>query len=110
MSSEAEAVARELDARLHTSAWDPQPTVTPATGVADFALALSGKRRQARKSGRWGKLIRHFALAACLALASVTAACERPNANATDTAQAISQLPPSSAANATIIKGNPSST
>jgi hypothetical protein len=109
MSSEAEAVARELDARLHTTAWDPQPTVAPATGVADFALALSGKRKQARKSGRWGKLIRHFALAACLALASVAAACDRPNANATESAAAIAQLPASSGANATITKGNPSS-
>jgi len=39
VSSEAETVASELDARLHTSEWDPQPAVTPATGVADFALA-----------------------------------------------------------------------
>jgi hypothetical protein len=109
VSHEAESIASELEARLSASAWSSHSSVAPATGVADFALALSGKRRQARRGGRLGKLIRHFALAACLALASVAAACEKPDASAEATAVAIQQLPSTSAANATIAQGNPSS-
>jgi hypothetical protein len=109
VSHEAESIASELEARLSANPWSTQPSVAPATGVADFALALSGKRRQARRGGRLGKLIRHFALAACLALASVAAACEKPDANAEATAVAIQQLPSTNANNATIAQGNPSS-
>jgi len=108
VSHEAESIAGELEERLSASAWSTQPSVAPATGVADFALALSGKRRQARRGGRLGKLIRHFALAACLALASVAAACDKPDASAEATAVAIQQLPSTNAASATIAQTNPS--
>jgi hypothetical protein len=105
--AEVEAVASELEARLGATPWQPAQTVAPATEVAAFALALSGKRRQARRTGRLGKLIVHFALAACLALASVAAACEKPDANAQATAVAISQLPGTPATEASIATTKP---
>ena len=82
-SSEVDAVADELESRLTADPWSPVPNVAPATEVAAFALTLSGKRTQARRGGRVGRLIASFALAACLALASVAAACDKPNASRT---------------------------
>jgi hypothetical protein len=105
--ADVDLVAEELEARLAAGPWTPSPTVTPATEVAAFALSLSGKRRQARRGGRLGRLIVHFALAACLALASVAAACDRPNASDDDAAQAISVLPYASASEATITQSQP---
>jgi hypothetical protein len=80
--------------------------VAPATEVAAFALSLSGKRRQARRGGL-RRLIARFALAACLALASVASACDKPDATANEAAEAISQLPEVSASEATIVQAQP---
>ncbi|HEV7664779.1 MAG TPA: hypothetical protein VGQ62_14685 [Chloroflexota bacterium] len=106
---EVQVVAARLDARVTASAWDlatldePQiGEVSAATEVAFFALKLSGKRRQARRGGHLGQLVRSFALAACVALASVAAACDKPNAGPEATQVAISQLPPDNASSATI--------
>ncbi len=110
MSADVDVVASELEARLSATPWTPPGTVAPATEVAAFALALSGKRTQARRGGRLGRLIAHFALAACLALASVAAACEKPNANPEATAAAISALPgtnPNDASIAAMPRGSP---
>jgi hypothetical protein len=93
VSADVDVVVNELEARLRATPWTPPTPVAPATEVAAFALALSGKRTQARRAGRLNRLIAHFALAACLALASVAAACEKPNANPEATAAAISALP-----------------
>jgi hypothetical protein len=105
--AEVETVASELEARLVATPWQPAQRVAPATEVAAFALALSGKRRQARRTGRLGKLIAHFALAACLALASVAAACEKPDASPEATAVAISQLSGAPATEASIATTKP---
>jgi len=81
------AVAERVDARLATSTWDlealteHEPNVSAAAEVAVFALNLAGKRRQARRAGRFGRLVVNFALAACVALASVAAACDKPDAS-----------------------------
>src|SRR5262249_30263959 len=63
---------------------------------------LSGKRRQARRGGRFGRLVAGFALAACVALANVTAACEKPDASVEATAVAIRELPTDTSASASI--------
>src|SRR5437868_13012631 len=81
------AVAERVTARLGRNAWDmgaledADAEVSAAAEVAVFALELAGKRRQARRGGRFGRLIVRFALAACVALATVAAACAKPDAN-----------------------------
>jgi hypothetical protein len=95
-----------VEARLAKSSWDvskvePGPTADAAE-VAVFALNLAGKGRAARRGGRFGRLVSTFALAACLALASVVAACDKPDSSAEETAEMISQLPNDSAANASV--------
>ena len=95
---EVHAVAERVDARLATTVWDltpaeqATPDVSAAAEVAVFALKLAGKRRQARLGGRFSRLVVRFALAACVALATVASACDAPNANPEATAAAISQL------------------
>jgi hypothetical protein len=103
-----EAVAAEVESRLASGPWEipprdePPPTVVAAAEVATFALKLSGKRRQARSGSRLRRLITHFALAACLALASVAAACEKPDATEAEQAETIRTLPTASATDAVI--------
>ena len=98
---EVHAVAERVDARLATSVWDLapadqiEPDVSAAAEVAVFALKLAGKRRQARLGGRFSRVVVRFALAACVAMASVATACDPPSASPEATAQAISQLPDS---------------
>ena len=102
------AVAHEVGARLERSTWDParleaeDAEVSAAAEVAVFALELAGKRRQARRGGRFSRLIVRFALAACVAIASVAAACDKPDANPEATQVAISQLPTISGSTASI--------
>lgn len=102
------AVAERVTARLQRSGWstsalegadDPAAT---AAEVAVFALELAGKRREARRGGRFGRLIVLFALAACVALASVAAACDKPSADPEATQTAINQLPAVSGSSAAI--------
>src|SRR6059058_378038 len=96
---ELHAVAERVDARLASSAWNlaaaeqVEADVSAAAEVAVFALNLAGRRRQARRGGRFSRLVVRFALAACLALATVASACDQPNANPEATAIAISELP-----------------
>src|SRR5438034_9361112 len=104
---DVDVVSAELEARLAAGPWTREPDVGPATEVAAFALSLSGKRRQARRGGRLGRLIARFALAACLALASVAAACDKPDASNDDTAEAISVMPHARPAEATITQSQP---
>lgn len=105
---EVAAVAERVDARLATSAWNTaaleqtDASISAATEVAVFALKLAGKRRQAHRGGRFGRLITGFALAACVALSSFAAACDAPNAAPEATQAAISQLPTVSGATAAI--------
>jgi hypothetical protein len=107
-TGEVIAVAERVDARLATSAWDlealteQEPNVSAAAEVAVFALNLAGKRRQARRGGRRGRLVVNLALAACVALARVAAACDKPDANPEATAVALTQLPSDTAASASI--------
>src|SRR6267378_789102 len=95
---EVDAVAERVDARL-ASAWDvaaleqTDASISAAAEVAVFALKLAGKRRQAHRGGRFGRLITGFALAACLTLSSFAAACDAPRAAPEATQAAISQLP-----------------
>jgi hypothetical protein len=103
---DVDVVSAELEARLAAGPWTAEPQVAPATEVAAFALSLSGKRRQARRGGL-RRLIARFALAACLALASVASACDKPDATANEAAEAISQLPEVSASEATIVQAQP---
>jgi hypothetical protein len=104
---EVDAVAERVDARL-ASVWDvaaleqTDASVSAAAEVAVFALKLSGKRRQAHRGGRFGRLITGFALAACVALSSFAAACEQPNAAPEATQTAINELPTVSGASAAI--------
>src|SRR5438552_17036100 len=94
---EVDAVAERVDARLASSPWDvaalepADSSVSAAAEVAVFALELAGKRRQARRGGRLGRLVVGFALAACIALTSFAAACDKPDANPEATQVAISQ-------------------
>src|SRR5258708_32228935 len=96
---EVAAVAERVDARLATSAWDTARLkqtagdIDAAAEVAVFALKLAGKRRQAHRGGRVGRLITGFALAACVARSSFAAACDAPSAAPEATQAAISQLP-----------------
>jgi hypothetical protein len=107
-AGEVIAVAERVDARLATSSWDlealadEEPNVSAAAEVAFFALKLAGKRRQARRGGRFGRLVVNFAVAACVALASVAAACDKPDASPEATAVALTQLPSDSASSASI--------
>ncbi len=91
-------VAERVDARLSHGAWDTSALdadqeLETAAEVAVFALELAGKRRQARRGGRFGRLIVQFALAACVALTSALAACDKPDANPEATQTAIDSLP-----------------
>jgi hypothetical protein len=75
-----QAVSEQLEQRLAATPWvAEQPAddaeVRAAAEVAAFAIGLSGKRRAARRGGRWSRLLVHFALAATVALSSVIAAC-----------------------------------
>src|SRR5580704_14404622 len=105
---EVHAVAERVDARLAASVWDLAPAqpvatdVSAAAEVAVFALKLAGKRRQARLGGRFSRLVVRFALAACVALATVATACDAPNAGPEATAAAISELGTASPATASI--------
>jgi hypothetical protein len=101
LDGEIPALAEQVDARLSTTTWnlaalEPRTPadVSAAAEVAVFALKLAGKHRQARRGGRFGRLIVHFALAACTALASVAAACDKPDAAPEATQAAINELPP----------------
>jgi len=105
---EVHAVAERVDARLATTVWDLRPAeegaaeVSAAAEVAVFALKLAGKRRQARLGGRFSRLVVRFALAACVALATVASACDAPSASPEATAAAISQLATANPATAMI--------
>ena len=109
LSSDVFAVAERVDERLAASTWDlsaldqqVEPDVEAAAEVAVFALKLAGKRRQARRSGRFGRIVVRFALAACLVLTSFAAACDKPDASPEATAVAISELASVPASNAAI--------
>src|SRR5579871_1595993 len=110
VTGEVGAVAERVEARLGATAWDTSALESePGNGdldaaaeVAVFALELAGKRRQARRGGRFGRLIVGFALAACVAMASVTAACDKPNAAPEETQTAINSLPSVSGSTAAI--------
>jgi hypothetical protein len=115
-----EAVAERVEAELSRSAWDTSALdyatgdrstvstralgqdVGAAAEVAAFALKLAGKRRQARRGGRFATVVMRFALAACIALASVAAACDKPDASPEETQVALSVLPQVSSTMATI--------
>ena len=105
---EVAAVAERVDARLATSPWDTAKLeqtavdIDAAAEVAVFALKLAGKRRQAHRGGRFGRLITGFALAACIALSSFAAACDAPNASPEATQTAINELPTVSGASGAI--------
>src|SRR5438876_4153687 len=105
---EVAAVAERVDARLATSPWDTAALgqtaaeIDAAAEVAVFALKLAGKRRQARRGGRFGRLITGFALAACVALSSFAAACDAPSAAPEATQTAINELPTVSGASGAI--------
>src|SRR5438045_5217034 len=101
------AVAERVDARLAAGSWDVTALGASADGeieaaaeVALFALELAGKRRQARRGGRFGRLVVRFALAACVALATV--ACDKPDASPEATQTAIDELPPVAGSSASI--------
>jgi hypothetical protein len=103
------SIAERVNARLAQTAWDTRALETAdasdletAAQVAVFALDLAGKRRQARRSGRFGRLIVSFALAACVALSAVAAACDKPDATPEETQTAIDTLPQSSGSQASI--------
>ena len=100
------SVAERIDARLGRTIWDTTAIegsdIEAAAEVAAFALQLAGKRRQARRGGRFNRLIVSFALAACVALASVAAACEKPDASPEATQTAINALPSVSGSTASI--------
>jgi hypothetical protein len=99
-------IAERVNARLadgwNTAAVDEVADVETAAQVAVFALELAGKRQQARRGGRFGRLIVRFALAACLALSAVAAACDKPDATPEQTQTAIDQLPQVSGSQASI--------
>lgn len=104
LENDIAAVAERVDARLTSTVWDlaaledAEPEVCAAAEVAVFALQLAGKRRQARRGGRFGRLIASFALAACMALT----ACDKPNASPEATQVAISELPSAAGSSAAI--------
>ena len=62
---------------LRRSVWDlsaldgESADVAQAAEVALFALKLAGQGRNARRGGRFSRLVVSFALAACLALATI---------------------------------------
>jgi hypothetical protein len=95
-------VAERVSARLtwDLSAIGEDPEVETAAQVAVFALESAGKGRQARRMGRFGRVLVSFALAACVALAAV--GCDKPNAAPEETQTAIDTLPQFSGAQASI--------
>ncbi|HEY2594968.1 MAG TPA: hypothetical protein VGK33_13815, partial [Chloroflexota bacterium] len=106
------AIAERVNSRLARGPWNTaaleavdagsDAELETAAEVAVFALELAGKRRQARRGGRFGKLIVSFALAACVALSTFAAACDKPDATASETQTAISALSPTSGTAASI--------
>jgi hypothetical protein len=99
------SVAERVNARLAHGTWQldvlaPDAEVDTAAEVAVFALGLAGKGRQARRAGRFGRLIVSFALAACVALSAV--GCDKPNAAPEETQTAISALPQVGGAQASV--------
>ena len=99
------SVAERVNARLAQQAWDvtaaaADPDVETAAQVAVFALELAGKGRQARRTGRFGRLLVSFALAACVALAAV--GCDKPDASPEETQTAINSLPQLGGAQASV--------
>jgi hypothetical protein len=103
------AIAERVTTRLGRSVWDtaalqhePDADIDTAAEVAVFALELAGKRRQARRGGRFGRIVVSFALAACVALTSVAAGCDKPNASPEETQTAINALPSASGATVAI--------
>jgi hypothetical protein len=102
-------IAERVNARLARGPWNTVALETSADAdletaaeVAVFALELAGKRREARRGGRFGRLIVSFALAACVALSSFAAACDKPDASPEETQTAINSLPSYSGSTATI--------
>ena len=101
--SDVLAIAERVNARLAHGPWDtaalqssdpnPDADLDTAAEVAVFALELAGKRRQARRGGRFGRLIVNFAFAACVALSTFAAACDKPDATPEETQTAIDELP-----------------
>jgi hypothetical protein len=109
LDGEVLVVAERVTTRLHRSVWDTtalqagaDPQIDTAAEVAVFALELAGKRRQARRGGRFARVVVSFALAACVALSSVAAACDKPNASPEATQTAINALPSASGATVAI--------
>ncbi len=94
------AVSTRVDEQLSENSWSARhgassDIVTPSEAAADvatFALKLSGKRRAARRQGRLSRLVLHIALAATLTLASLAAACDKPQAGPSETAVALQSL------------------
>ncbi len=78
--TEGERASPTLSADGHLSDGVPSSDPDAAAEVAAFALRLGGKRRAARRSGRFSRLVTHFALAAVLALTGVSAGCESEDA------------------------------
>jgi hypothetical protein len=109
-SNDVLAIAERVNARLASGPWDTaalesgaaDAEIDTAAEVAVFALELAGKRHQARRGGRFGRLIVTFALAACVALSSFAAACDKPDATAEETQTAINALPSYSGSTASI--------
>ena len=104
-------VAERVQARLTRTVWDvaaldaageAETNIEAAAEVAIFALQLAGKRREARRGGRFGRLVIRFALAAVVALATISAACDKPDASPEATQVAISALPLVNGADASI--------
>ena len=116
--SDVLAIAERVNSRLACGPWDTSALkneqhstadgehetgeLETAAEVAVFALELAGKRRQARRGGRFGKLIVTFALAACVALSSFAVACDKPDATAEETQTAIDSLASTSGSAAAI--------
>lgn len=103
---ESQVAARLSSAQWRVSALSETPPhtgpVPAATEIAVFALNVSGKGRQARRAGKFGRLVRSFALAACIALTTGLAACDTPSASNDTAAVSTANLPTDTASSATI--------
>lgn len=110
--ADVQVVATEVADRLSSDRWQGSalaggqtsisPTVPAATEIAVFALNMSGKGPQARRGGRVGRLVRSFALAACIALTTGLAACDKPNADAATNVASSANLSTAAASDAVI--------